>query len=170
MFRFCALAAVGVVILGACVPSTESLVKQGKPIQKIYPAKSGVTAARMQNDLLNCKIEAAQRVPQNIQVETTPIYTTPVQTQCYNSGYGMVNCTQTGGQTYGGDTYSYDANDKLRSAAEAQCISRSGYRSATIPACPTTAKVKAPKAEFYKLSATTCYIGDKDGNYTISEY
>lgn len=161
---------ISLVLLGACVPTTESLVKQGKPIEKIYPVKSGVTLAKMQNDFLNCEIEAAQRVPQSVQVATTPRYTTPVQTQCYSTSYGGVNCYQTGGQTYGGNAYSYDANANLRTSAEAQCIGRTGYQLATIPACPKTAKIKPPKAELYKLSATTCYIGDDDGNYAVTEY
>lgn len=164
------LGALSMILMAGCVPTTESLVKQGKPIEKIYPAKSGVTVGRMQNDFLNCQIEAAQRVPQNMSVATTPSYTTPVQTQCYSTGYGGVNCRQTGGQTYGGQTYSYDANANLRSSAEAQCLVRSGYRLATIPPCPATAKIKPPKAELYKLSATTCYIAAEDGSYAITEY
>jgi len=123
---------VALVVVAACEPTTQQLVKQGKPLELIHPAKPGVTAGRMQSEFTDCEIEAAQRVPQQMAIGTTPTYTTPVQTQCVNYGYS-VSCQTTGGQTYGGNTYSYDANDGLRSKAEAQCLYRRGYRFTTVP-------------------------------------
>lgn len=152
-----------------CEMTTADLVKQGKPIEKYYPVKKGVTDEMYENDWLNCKIEAAQRVPQNVVTGVTPVYRTPVQTQCYSTGYGNVNCTQTGGQTYGGDVYSYDANATLRVDATKQCLTRSGYRTAMIPKCSPDAKVRPVGNTMPPLSAGTCYIADADGNYAVTE-
>jgi hypothetical protein len=149
--------------------TTSQLVKQGKPIEKFYPFKKGVTIESYDNDWLNCKIEAAQRVPQNTVIDTTPVYRAPVRTQCYSTGYGNVNCTQTGGQTYGGDTYSYDANTDLRIDAHKQCMIRSGYRSVNIPKCSSEAKIRPMSERLPPLSAGTCYVADKEGNYSITE-
>lgn len=156
------------VLVAACEPTTQQLVKQGKPLELIHPAKPGVTAGRMQSDFTDCKIEAAQRVPQQMTIATTPTYTTPVQTQCVNYGYS-VNCQTTGGQTYGGDTYSYDANVSLRAAAEAQCLSRNGYRLTTVPKCPVGAKTKPIREQLYALSANTCYVATAEGSYSLTE-
>ncbi len=149
--------------------TTAELVKQGKPIEKYYPVKKGVTANSYDNDWLNCEIEAAQRVPQNMTIGTTPVYSTPVQTQCYSTGYGGVSCTQTGGQTYGGHTYSYDANSELRGEAQRQCLTRSGYRSVMIPKCSPNAKVRPVSDKIPPLSAGTCYVADEKGSYALTE-
>lgn len=164
------LVSVTAILLAAgCQMTTADLVKQGKPIEKIYPVKKGVTSEIYENDWLNCQIEAAQRVPQNITIGTTPVYRTPVQTQCYATGYGRSTCTQTGGQTYGGDTYSYDANKELRVAAQKQCMTRSGYRETTIPKCLPDAKIRKASEKLPPLSAGTCYIADENGGYAITE-
>ncbi|TCM85540.1 hypothetical protein [Rhodovulum steppense] len=155
-------------LAAACQPTTEQLVKQGKPIELIYPTKSGVTAAGRQKDFTNCRIEAAQRVPQHTMTRTTPTYTTPIQTQCYNYGY-TVSCNTTGGQTYGGNTYTYDANLELRAAAEAQCLHRKGYTLTTIPKCPPGEKTKPVREQLYALSRNTCYVADEKGNYAVTE-
>jgi hypothetical protein len=163
------LSAAALLFVTGCEMTTADMVKQGKPIEKVYPVKKGVTVDRYDNDWLNCKIEAAQRVPQNMSIGTTPIYRTPVQTQCYSNGYGGATCTQTGGQTYGGDTYSYDANTKLRVDAQKQCLSRMGYRSAMIPKCSPSANIRQVSNTLPPLSAGTCYVADEKGSYAITE-
>lgn len=162
------VSAVALAALAGCEPTTEQLVKQGKPIEKVYPSKAGVTVGQMQNDFTDCEIEAAQRVPQQMTIGTTPTYTTPLSTQCVNNGYS-VSCNTTGGQTYGGQTYSYDANAGLRGKAEAQCLIRSGYSLATIPKCPEGANVRPVLAQLYPLSTNTCYVSDAEGNYAFTE-
>ena len=163
------VSAAAFVFVAGCQVTTEDLVKQGKPIEKIYPTKKGVTVAKYEDDFLDCKIEAAQRVPQNMAIGTTPVYRTPVQTQCYSTGYGGVTCNQTGGQTFGGNTYSYDANDGIRSEAQLQCLARQGYRTTLIPKCSPDAKTRPVSTTLPPLSAGTCYIGDEKGNYDITE-
>ncbi len=163
------LSVAALLFVAGCVETTADMVKQGKPIEKFYPVKKGVTTDSYDNDWLNCEIEAAQRVPQNTAIETTPVYRTPVQTQCYSTSYGSMNCTQTGGQTYGGDTYSYDANLGLRVEAQKQCMTRSGYRNTTIPKCSPDAQIRKGSATLPPLSAGTCYISDEKGNYSVTE-
>lgn len=170
MFRLRAPVGVAIVLLvSGCQMTTADLVSQGKPIEKIYPVKSGVTIDRYNDDILNCEVEAANRVPQNMSVGTTPVYRTPVRTHCYSTGYGGVNCTQTGGQTYGGHAYSYDANAGLRVRAQQQCLERLGYRVATIPKCPPNAKVRPVSTKLPPLSAGTCYVAYDKGEYDITE-
>lgn len=170
MFRLPASLGVAVIVLvSGCEMTTEDLVKQGKPIEKFYPVKNGVTIDRYNDDFLNCEIEAAQRVPQNMSIGTTPIVRTPVRTQCYSTGYGNMSCTQTGGQTYGGHAYSYDANAGLRIEAQRQCLARSGYRVIEIPKCPPNAKVRPVSVKLPPLSANTCYVAYDDGEYDITE-
>ena len=72
-----------------------------------------MTAARLQNDMTDCQMEAAQWVPQHILTSTTPIRSSPAETQCVTKG-NTVTCTTTGGEIYGRETHSYDANEGLR--------------------------------------------------------
>lgn len=103
--------------------------------------REGATAAEASRAQTDCMIEAANRVPQQIQSYTTPVYRTPSNVQC--STYGnYVNCQQYGGQVYGGQTQIYDANVRLRNMATAQCLSRKGFGVASIPACTSEQKKK----------------------------
>lgn len=97
-----------------------------------YAYRQDTTNAQKSSDVVDCKVEAANRVPVNRQIGSTPVFHTPVTvtpmtTMC--SGY---SCTTTGGQviggeTYGGQVYSYDANNSLRQEVALQCLSRKGY-------------------------------------------
>lgn len=96
-----------------------------------------------------------------MKVVTTPTYTTPTQTSCYNNGYS-VQCNTTGGQTYGGDTYSFDANKKLRSEFYAQCMIDKGWSVVNVPNCDPK---KVPEALKSKLmgrlrvpNESSCYL------------
>lgn len=155
-------------VLAACEPTTAQLVTQGKPIDIVYPVTSGVTAARLQNDTTDCQIEAAQRVPPQILTTTTPTRSSPTETQCVTKG-NTVTCTTTGGEIYGGETYSYDANESLRARAEAQCLSGRGYKLATIPKCPEAYATRPVHSQFYPLSAATCYLPGAGGSYAVTE-
>ncbi|MCT4370066.1 hypothetical protein CLG85_006850 [Yangia mangrovi] len=155
-------------LLAACEPTTAQLVTQGKPIDIVYPVKAGVTAGQLQNDVTDCQIEAAQRVPQQILTTTTPTHSTPAETQCVTKGK-TVTCTTTGGEIYGGETYSYDANEGLRARAEGQCLSGKGYRLATIPKCPAGDATRPVMSQLYPLSAATCYLPGAGGSYAVTE-
>ena len=103
----------------------------------LYLYREGGTVSRADNDFFECELAAARAVPQDTRVETTPTFTTPVQTNCYNTVYG-VQCNTTGGQVYGGQTYTYDANSDLRSSFLARCLASRGYSVAEFPVCEAT--------------------------------
>lgn len=96
--------------------------------------QTGMTPAQQQRDQTNCRVNAANSVPVNTQIGTTPTYSTPVQTNCYNTGYS-VSCQSTGGQVYGGNAYSYDANSRLRANVVQQCMADRGYQLISFPVC-----------------------------------
>ena len=110
--------------LSACVPSTTSGYWQ-----------EGATEGRTNQAITQCQVESLRAVPPSVAIGTTPRYTTPTQTSCYNTGYNRVQCSSTGGQTYGGNTYSYDPNDGLRSRVEAQCMANRGFSVVSLPTC-----------------------------------
>lgn len=128
-------------VLGAflfgCAPgamTNAELYAAGKPLS--YPVyKGNVSWEQMKDDTLNCQVEAAQRVPQNIQIGSRPSFQTPSFTTCNGIG-NSVFCNTSGGNTIGGGTYSFDANAVLRNQAANQCLTRKGYRSVSIPPCP----------------------------------
>ncbi|CUH77400.1 hypothetical protein TRM7557_01353 [Tritonibacter multivorans] len=136
--------------------------------------KNGATSDEIDRDVLDCQIEASQRVPQNLQVRTTPAYTTPVNTYCSGSGY-YVSCNSYGGQTIGGDTYTIDVNSSLRAKARAQCVARKGYRAVSIPPCPVGVNAESMKLKskqgvlaLPKFSSKTCYFADAE-NFLVGE-
>lgn len=101
--------------VSACVPTTSYY---------LYNKKANVSRAH--KDDYNCELAAARAVPQALRIATTPTYSTPVTTNCYNTGYS-VQCNTSGGQVYGGDTYSYDANRQLRNEFYASCMANKGW-------------------------------------------
>ena len=141
----------------------------GVPL-RAYPYKAGVSFARIDSDRTDCQIEAAQRVPQNIVVSTTPSYSTPVQTTCNQIGT-QTFCNQTGGQTYGGQTTSSDANAGLRVRAYGQCMANKNYRFVDIPACPQGVDLSSQNNEpvLRPLSRTTCYQIYPSGGFAIGD-
>src|ERR1700722_6970669 len=89
-----------------------------------------------QSELTDCQVYAAQTVPANTQVGQNPTYVTPTNTNCYAIGTS-VTCSQTGGNVYGGDVYSYDANAPLRQSVITNCMNKKGYFYISLPECKT---------------------------------
>ncbi|MDE9451332.1 hypothetical protein J3R80_12725 [Aliiroseovarius sp. Z3] len=165
------VAFIGLGFLASCVATQTPYEKylEGKPLVN-YPYKAGASPANIRNIGTDCEIEAAQRVPQNIVVRTTPTYTTPTQTYCNRVGT-QVLCNTTGGQTYGGQVSSYDANANLRVRAYAQCMSRRGVRFLNIPACPNGVDLSSQNNEkvLRPLSKRTCYQVYPNGGLAIGD-
>jgi len=157
-------------LVGCGAPQTfYDQYKSGTPL-RAYPYKAGVGFAEINRDKTNCEIEAAQRVPQNISVQTSPAYTTPTQTYCNQIGTQTL-CNTTGGQTYGGQTTSSDANAGLRTRAYAQCMGAKNYRFVDIPACPAGTDLSSQHNEtvLRSLSRTTCYQAYPSGGFAIGD-
>ena len=93
--------------------------------------QEGITKKQANNEIVDCSVTAAQKVPVNKGVYTTPSYTTPVR--CLNS-FGAITCS--GGQTVGGNMVSYDANAQLRERVYVQCMENKGYQFIDYKVCP----------------------------------
>lgn len=145
-------------LVGCAAQTPYDKYKAGQAWQN-FPYKSGITPAQTEKAVTDCQIEAAQRVPQQMVVQTTPTYTTPVQTQCNQIGT-QTFCNSTGGGTSGGQTYSTDANTGLRIRAYGQCMAGKGYQFVNIPPCPigTTAADLDKSRVLLPLSRNTCYF------------
>ena len=180
MLRYTSLA-LSLLLLAGCAAGTMTLYeayKAGKPFPMYY--KTGADFAQISNDNTNCQIEAAQRVPARTEFTQTPTYTSSAQTICnsYGTGYGVTSssqtfCTQFGGDTYGGDIQSYDANTELRHEAAHQCMGKKGYRYVGIPPCPSGVDISGQDNErvLRPLAATTCYqIPSESSGLHIGNY
>ena len=110
-------------LLGGCMQS---------PPQPFY-LKTGSTNKEHNSILLKCEVEAAQKVPVSNQTSTTPVFKTPTYTtpvSCYSSYGGYTTCSggqTTGGQIYGGNMVTSDANLGLRQRLQDQCMADQGY-------------------------------------------
>lgn len=147
------------IALVACLPS--------QPYT--FAWREGATAAQADTAQTDCMIEAANRVPQSVRTYTTPVYRTPSNVQCTTIG-NYVSCQEYGGQVYGGDVQTYDANAELRDRATVQCLARKGYGVATIPVC-TKEQQEQGVVSFQsgRLPAATNVLCAIDGGYVLKE-
>lgn len=155
------------IFLSGCAETPYAHYQAGKPINS-FLYKAGTNDAMRANDITTCQVDAAQRVPQNMVLRTTPAYTTPVQTTCNRIGT-QTFCNSYGGDTYGGQTYSEDANSGLRTRAYLQCLGNMGYSLPTIPACPkgTTFSDLDQSNVLEPYSNRTCYFVTPEGQGAV---
>ncbi|KAA2316112.1 hypothetical protein DL237_13540 [Pseudooceanicola sediminis] len=156
------------VALAGCAPQTPYERYTSGEVMRNYPYRAGASGAQTQRAITDCQVSAAQRVPQQLLVQTTPTYVTPTQTQCNRYGTQTI-CNTTGGQIMGGQTYTSDANAGLRARVYAQCMADKGFRAVDLPACPVgtplTATFTAPTLA--PLARSSCYIVTPDGRTMI---
>ena len=152
-----------ILLAGCAAPTAYDRYKSGE-VMRNFAYKAGATEARQQRDITDCQISAAQRVPQNLSVQTTPTYTSPTQTYCNRIGT-QTFCNTTGGNTYGGQTYTTDTNAGLRVRAYGQCMVDKGYRFVNIPPCPIgTIVADLDKSKVLQpYSRATCYLVTPEG-------
>ena len=112
---------VGVGLLAGCMT----------PAPLRYYLKTGSNSLTHNEAQLECEVAAAQSVPVSNQVSTTPTFTTPVT--CSPGFGGSVTCN--GGQTFGGNVVTHDANLDLRVRLESQCMANKGYTVRYLPNC-----------------------------------
>jgi hypothetical protein len=124
-----------VFLLSACVMSG--------PVAVVY--RPGSTGEQRSNDFTNCEVSALREVPRATATGVTPSYSTPSNVQCYGSG-NYVNCQEYGGQTYGGNVYSYDSNQDLRDRVTLQCLQSKGYQVVSLPVCNAEQTARAVSA------------------------
>jgi hypothetical protein len=133
-----------------------------------FAYKTGGSGAAANNDITNCQVEAAQRVPQRQVSRTTASYTTPVQTSCNTIGT-QTFCNSSGGDTIGGDNYTVDVNAGLRSKVFYQCMANKNYRYVNLPPCPNGVTLDNARG-LLPLSNTTCYRVSPDGRSQVGNY
>lgn len=102
------------------------------PVGVVY--KAGSTGEQRRAAVTNCEVNALSKVPRAMATAATPSYRSPSNVRCYGSG-NYVNCREYGGQTYGGNLYSYDANQDLRDSVTLQCLQSRGYQMVSLPVC-----------------------------------
>jgi len=124
MFLACrnVAALLGVLLLTAC---------QTQPGRAPYLldmwTKSGVSADKTGQDILQCRINAARDIPQSIQANYIGGMYSPGQVYCNSAGYGTY-CNTYGGMNIPATMRSYDANDGLRNQAVDLCLKKKGYK------------------------------------------
>jgi hypothetical protein len=113
---------VGLSLLSGCGQPVAPVMAYGYKPQKLE------TKEKIVADMLACRVQAANKIPSNVQITSTPGYSSPVT--C--SGY---YCS--GGYSVGGTTSSFDANASLRTEVYNQCFYSKGYKTNTqpIPVC-----------------------------------
>ena len=155
-------------VLAGCMTQTQyDRYKAGLPLQN-FAYKAGTTPAVVQRDQTNCQVFAAQQVPANQVVSTTPVISSPTQTYCNQIGT-QTFCNTTGGQTFGGQVTTTDTNAGLRQRVFGQCMADKGYRYVNIPTCPEGVALDTADT-LLPLSRTTCYRMTPDGRGTIGNY
>jgi hypothetical protein len=112
------------ITMSACVPTG--------PVEVVY--KPGSTREQRMDVTTNCATLALARVPRAMASSVTPSYSTPSNVQCYSTG-NYTNCQETGGQTFGGNAYTFDANQELRDRVVMQCMRENGYTLISRPTC-----------------------------------
>ncbi|SMO50642.1 hypothetical protein SAMN06265173_104109 [Thalassovita litoralis] len=130
------------ILLAGCVPVS------------VYH-KAGGTLTRLQNDEVNCQVQALQKVPVNKITRITPIRTLPREV-CNSRGHCRIVYME-----FGGDVETYDANLPLRQKVEAQCMINKGYQQIELPICenrPTTLPGTMPG-----LTTNSCAVKTKTG-------
>jgi hypothetical protein len=132
MFLACrkVAALLGVLSLTAC--QTQSGFVPGGEVNAWL--KSGVSRAKMQQDGLQCTINAAKDIPQSIQTKYIGGMYSPGQVYCNSMGNGTY-CNTYGGMNIPAMMRSYDANDGLRNQAVALCLTKKGYTLQTARYC-----------------------------------
>ena len=127
--------------------------------------REGVSMAKMENDLLNCKVAAVKDAPVASQLRRGAPRYYPGYLRCNHGG----QCYRTGGYFYPGEVYSVDVNAGLRKDLENRCMARKGYAPVALPRCPAGTASGAATDQTAQvntmppLSQNSCIIDDKAG-------
>lgn len=129
--------------------------------------REGATGPQASSAQTDCMIEAANRVPEAARTYSTPVYRAPSNVQCSTIG-NYVNCQEYGGQVYGGQIQTYDANADLRMRATEQCLAKRGFSVVQFPAC-TAEQAKQGVVRFgnEKLPAASSILCATDGGFVL---
>lgn len=147
---------VSVLVLSACAPAS------------VY-YREGASMAKMEDDLLNCKVAAVKDAPVATQLRRGAPRYYPGYVRCNNGG----QCYRTGGYFYPGEVYSVDVNAGLRRDLVNRCMARQGYSPVELPRCRAgtgsdgAADQTARTDTMPPLSQNSCIIGTEGGGSLI---
>jgi len=88
----------------------------------VYLSTSPSNQKAIEEKLLNCAVEATQKVPSNTVVGSDPVINLPIRCSTFGT---QTSCS---GGPSGGQVYSYDANDSLRDQVRLQCLKNVGIQ------------------------------------------
>lgn len=134
------------------------------PVSTYY--KPGVSAAKLQNDQLDCEVKALQAAPVAIQTRRTPPRYIPARRYCHAKGH----CHTRGGYWIHGDVYSVDVNAKLRRKLETQCMTRKNYQPVELPICRSgvPAEIDTSRTDALpEITPQSCAVRNRDGSFEI---
>ncbi|WP_298835960.1 hypothetical protein [uncultured Roseobacter sp.] len=134
------------------------------PVTMYYDA--GAEVSRLETDLLNCQVSAAQNVPVSNQVRRDPPQYYPARRVCRRDG----SCYTTGGFFDPGNVYTVDVNAGLRARVTNQCMEERGYRQVSIPRCSgdiSRNAIPAVTRVLPELTPKSCIISNKDKTWQI---
>lgn len=140
------------VFLGACTPLG------------IY-YKPNIAVATVERDKLNCKVEAANKVPVDNEIEIIPGAISPPREVCNSTG----QCHVIPGRRAPNRVIVIDANEGLRRQVVGQCMRDLGYEYVKVPHCDAKVKIAVPRqtSVLPRLSGTSCVVRGKRGAWQI---
>jgi hypothetical protein len=130
--------------------------------------KTGATMQRQQSDLVTCQAKALQSAPVDIRTGRTPTYYVPERRTCHKTATGQ-DCRIYGGYWEGGEIYTYDANEQLRSKLQQQCMSGKGYAKVRLPRCEREQIAAAGQvsARMPRLTKQSCVAKGVGGEWVV---
>lgn len=143
--------------LCGCMVATE-------PYQAVW--RQGSTGAQRADVITQCQVQALQQVPRALATASTPVYRVPSNVVCTGYGYS-VSCFDYGGQVYGGQTYTQDANEELRTRVTTQCLANRGYQVLSMPRCTAEQAKKGAISRQSRLPAAEAVLCLTDDGYVL---
>lgn len=125
--------------------------------------QDGVTRAKLQDDLLNCRVDALEDAPVATQIRRGAPRFYPGYTRCRSDG----TCYRTGGYFYPGEVYTVDTNAGLRRDLRNRCMAQQGYSPVELPRCRAQAPALSTGDTLPPLTDASCVVKDSTGQFHI---
>lgn len=132
------------------------------PLSMYY--KAGTPVSEVNRTMINCEVEALEKVPMDRRIERDPVRIVPRRV-CDSAG----NCSVFYDRV-GGGVRTWDANADLRARVTNQCMIDKGYSNVDLPACPQAIRNAATAGAttvLPRLAPNSCVIRNNDGTFQI---
>lgn len=122
--------------------------------------QTGANVQKLQLDFSGCEVNALREAPVDRRIARRPVYFVPAY---YSHGRHY------GGYWAGGETYTYDANEKLRKATLNECMAGKGYTRAALPRCESEriAEANPVSARMPPLTEDSCAARAVGGAWVV---